>query len=501
MGQLRTIVKNSLVTYISHACEILTGILWVSLLGRYLGLAGLGKYALLYVILQIIIAFSDSGINSLLSRNIVRDKENAAHNFGAAIVIRSTVTFLFLFILFTVFLGLRGTTLWTPDWATVGALLLFTVSHFSVRTSCTIFWAYERMEFEALTKTINCCLMVVLLLFVRRWDLGLWGAFMALACAKLIAALVAGAIRSTKFIRPKFSKDLSLLKYYAREGLPLGISAVARKSYGQIDTIMLIIILKDFSPVGIFNGAYRLIQRLSMLPILVNRPLFPAIARSAKESKGKMEFICEKLFKFLVIISLPMTILIIAFAEEIILFLLGEKFVGSITVLQLLAPVIALMFVNFLFGYMLIALHRQKYYTWGMLSSFAANLILDLVLIPYVGYKGACVANLVSESILSITLYYFLTRHIQPLPLFKIASRPLLSGLGTGMFLYVCRELSVFTLLPSALLLYFVLLILLRTFTRDEIDLLKKNLRKQRTDAPEVADFAQVQTPASDIPK
>lgn len=238
-----------------------------------------------------------------------------------------------------------------------------------------------------------------------------------------------------------------------------------------------------------------------MLPILVNRPLFPAIARSAKESKEKMEFICEKVFKFLVIISLPMTILIIAFAEEIILFLLGEKFVGSITALQLLAPVIALMFVNFLFGYMLIALHRQKYYAWGMLSSFAANLILDLVLIPYVGYKGACVANLVSESILSITLYYFLTRHIQPLPLFKIASRPLLSGLGTGIFLYVCRELSVFMLLPSALLLYFVLLILLRTFTRDEIDLLKKNLRKQRTDAPEVADFAQVQTPASDILK
>ncbi len=233
-----------------------------------------------------------------------------------------------------------------------------------------------------------------------------------------------------------------------------------------------------------------------MLPTLINRPLFPAIARSAKESKEKMGFICQCILKFQVIISLPMTVFFIVIAEKLISFLLGEQFIGSALALQILAPIITLIFINCWFGCMLIALHRQRFYTYGMLGSLVINLILDFILIPYLGYKGACIANLVSESFLSIAVYYFV-RQVQPLLVFRVAIRPVLSALGVGVFIYLFRQVNLFILLPSSLLLYVMLLILSRTFSRHEIDILKRALPMRRPNTGRMTDFLPKTPPSS----
>lgn len=495
MSRLRTIVKNSLVTYASHAYEILVGILWFCLLGRYLGSNGLGRYALLYVFLQTIIAVSDSGVNCLLTRDIASDRGKAAYNFGATILIRVVVTFLFWVLLSIIFLALRGKTSWSPDWMIFVIMILFTVAHFSMRTSCTIFWAYERMEFESLIKVINISFMLTFLLFVRHWDLGLTGVFAALALSKLIAAMVGGIIRISKFIRPKFPKDMHLLKYYGKEGLPLGISAIVWGLYGQIDTIMLAI-LTNFTAVGLFNGAYRLIKRFDMLPILVNRPLFPAMSLLAKESEAKLKSLVEEAFKFIVVISLLLAILLIVFADKAIHLLLGNEFAGSVIALQILSGVVVLRFLTFFFGYVMVAIHKQRLYAYILLSSFAANVVLDLLLILRFGYIGACIANLLVACITVVAFYYFLSRHIE-VPSLRLVGRPLLCGFCTALFLYTFKAMNVLVLLPSSIILYSVLLFLFRAFTLEEVGLLKKAFHRQPEGSTNETDSIEHEAPVS----
>ncbi len=92
-------------------------------------------------------------------------------------------------------------------------------------------------------------------------------------------------------------------------------------------------------------------------------------------------------------------------------------------------------------------------------------------------YVGAAVATVVASALLSTINFYFVSTRLQPLPIHKIAAKPIISGLVMGIFVYCFENLNICILVFLAAVIYFIMLVALKTFSTEDIAIAKKILK------------------------
>ena len=68
---------------------------------------------------------------------------------------------------------------------------------------------------------------------------------------------------------------------------------------------------------------------------------------------------------------------------------------------------INIVFVNYLMGYLLNAIDKQRLFTLTVALTTMLNIALNLALIPKYSFAGAAYATLISEIVSFVMLYYF----------------------------------------------------------------------------------------------
>ena len=104
----------------------------------------------------------------------------------------------------------------------------------------------------------------------------------------------------------------------------------------------------------------------------------------------------------------------------------------------------------------------------------AANVGLDILLIPRWSYVGASIATLAAEVVLLVSCFYVISREVHVLQLHRMCWKPLFCGLAMGGFLLVLHPMSIFFLLPLGAVIYFGMLFLVGAFSSDETVLIKE---------------------------
>jgi O-antigen/teichoic acid export membrane protein len=112
---------------------------------------------------------------------------------------------------------------------------------------------------------------------------------------------------------------------------------------------------------------------------------------------------------------LPLTVLLVGFAPEIVHVVGGDGFEGAATVLRLLAVSMALGYFNVVFGLSMASLGEQRRLLRVLLASLAMNIALNLVLIPLDGARGAAIA-LMSSEVLGVALGLLVYRDLGMYP-------------------------------------------------------------------------------------
>ncbi len=107
------------------------------------------------------------------------------------------------------------------------------------------------------------------------------------------------------------------------------------------------------------------------------------------------------------------------------------------------------------------------------------NVILNLILIPALSYNGAAIATLIARAILFVASFYFVSKHLQMLPVHKILIKPVTSGLVTGAFMYYFIDVNMFLLVLLAAVVYLMALLALKTFSTEDWDIVKKVLGRK----------------------
>ena len=475
MNTIQRIAKNTGVLGISQVITSILGFVVLIYIARYLGEVGFGKYSFAISFTALFIIFADLGISNLIIRELARNKELTNEYLTNVSVIKLLLSFLAF--------GFIAVTINLMDYPqdTTYAVYLFGV--YMILTSFalafkSIFQAYEKMEYTAVVMIIEKIILIPLVLFVLTSGYGLIELAYVYVFAGIVAVTLSFSIVLIKIAKPKPTINLSLWKTLIIGSIPFGLNALFGVLFFQIDTVMLSI-FKDDAAVGIYNAAYvPLLALTGIISGMVVSALYPVMSRYFISSKDSLETFTVLPSKYMAIIGFPIGIGCFVLADRFIALFYLDQYSASIIAFQILALFIPIRLVSSITGTLLTSINRQSLRTVSVGLSALFNIVLNAVLIPYLSYIGASIATVLSEVFLYFVFIYFINKHYKKLELHKHFIKPLIASLVMGGFVFYFKDVNLLLIVISAGLVYFVILLLLRTFTQEDKNILKQVVRR-----------------------
>ena len=474
MSAVQRIAKNVGVLGISQVITSTLGFILLIYAARYLGEVGFGKYSFALSFTALFVIFADLGISNLIIREIARNKELTNEYLTNVSLIKLLLSFLaFGFIVLTINLA---------DYPQDTTYAVYFFGVYTILTSFaltfrSIFYAYERMEYTAVVMLIEQIILVSLVLFVLFSGYGLIELAYVYVFAGIVDVVLSFSIVLIKIAKPKPTINFSLWKPLIIGSIPFGLNALFGVLFFKIDTVMLSVFKTD-AAVGIYNAAYAPLLALGIIPGVFTSTLYPVMSRYFISSKDSLKTFVVLSSKYMVIIGFPIAIGCFILADRFISLFYLDQYSESIIVFQILALFIPLRFVSSITGTLLTSINRQSIRTVSVGISALFNIVLNAAMIPYFSYIGASIATVLSEVLLYFVFIYFINKHYKKLELHKHFIKPLVASLLMGGFVFYFKDINLFLLITLAGLMYFAILLLLRTFTQEDKDIFKQVVKR-----------------------
>jgi O-antigen/teichoic acid export membrane protein len=335
------------------------------------------------------------------------------------------------------------------------------------------------MEYEALIMFLNRLTVVIFGIITLYLGYGLKAFLIAILIANLLMIFPSSFLAFKNFSVPRFEMDKILWRRLFKEAIPVGLMMGFTTIYLKIGIVILSIV-KGNSAVGLYSAPHRLLEALIIFPTFFLAALFPFFTRFHKSSRDSLFKAYEGAFKLLLILILPIAVAMTVISDKFTIIIFGMEFIQSAIVLRILIWACLLMFLNTLLSYLIIAIGKQHFNIISFGISALASVILNVLLIPSYSYVGTSLALVGSQIIIFIFSFSFVSSQLFRLSLYKIIIKPLLSSLILGGLLWYINCLNLFLLIPIGMIFYFGILILFRTFSREDILRIKSLFKLQK---------------------
>ena len=469
MSTVQRVARNTGIVIVGNVIYRLISLVLIIYLARYLGTVGFGKYSFVFAYLAFFGVITDLGLQTILVREMSRDTSIAPKLIGNAFIIRWILT-IFAVVLSLIIITLMSYPADTTTYIYIAAFTLLFQS-FSGFYS-TIFQANLRMEYRIFARLVFRIISAILILWIIFSHGTLMQVMIVLVFSEMVMMLISYFF-SRRFIRPRFDIDFGLWRYLFKEALPIALSSVIIIIYFNIDVIMLSLMMGD-AEVGIYSAAYKLSEPLSLIPSALMVSLFPIMSASFKNAKERLIKSYRLGVRYLLIITLPIAIGITLLADKIILLIYGTPFAESAPVLQILIWTLVFTSMHYVLTNILISIDKPKLYTVSTALCAIVNVTLNFILIPVMSYNGAAIATVITNVVLLIASFYFVSKYLHVLPLHKISVKPIISGLIMSAFLYYFIDVNIFLLVPLAGIIYLATLFAFKEFQKEDMDMVKK---------------------------
>lgn len=213
--------------------------------------------------------------------------------------------------------------------------------------------------------------------------------------AAALALPLAAAIRKP----PSFRLERGI---YASCGAFLLISA-ATTIYFKSDIILLTQLTGDPAQVGQYAAAYRLIEAAVLFSTPLTQIFFRKLrvsmhqpAAFARAFKTQLAVMC--------VLAAAGTALAMWLGPYVIRMAFGAKYGPAESLCLWLLPSLLFMLPNGILTQALIAVGREGFYARVTIATAVANIVLNVVLIPWLGAKGSALATVATEALLAAGL-------------------------------------------------------------------------------------------------
>ncbi len=470
MNAVQRIVKNIGVTGLGQILIAVIAFFFMIYLARLLGEAGFGRFNFALSLTSLLVIFTDLGVNQLLIREIAREKELSEYYTNQAFLLKiplAVLTFLAIVAL-NYLLGYTGELAWL--------LYLFGLYHILqilALNYLSLFQAWEKLEYMALFQVMEKLIIASVGIMVLWLGYGLFEIALVYLLAGIFDLGLAFILSFRKFIQPRFKIDLRFKKKLLLKGLPFGLNALFAILFFKIDTVLLAFIIGDVAA-GIYNAAYNPLLSLSMIVGgMVSTAVYPVMSRQFKDSKHALASSALVSSKYLAIIGFPLALGSLVLAERFIQLFYAGNFLDSVLPFQILALFIPLRLISTITGTFLSSINRQGLRTFSVSVSALSNIGLNLVLIPLFSFIGASIATVASEVLLYFLFFFLIWRYHGFININKVLLKPILGSLVMAVVVYFIRDWNLLLVIILATLIYFISIIVLKTFTDEDKELFK----------------------------
>jgi O-antigen/teichoic acid export membrane protein len=192
---------------------------------------------------------------------------------------------------------------------------------------------------------------------------------------------------------------------FIRHGFLFTILMAANVIYSKIDIIMLEKMIGSVE-VGYYSGATKFIYPFMFISSAFMTAIFPKLAKHSEE-KDKFRNIQITAVYYLGGIGIFLSISLYLGAEIIFQLFFGDKYDNSIPIFKILVWFLAIVFLYGPISNSLVAKNRIKFLAYLNLFMIILNVVLNFILIPDYGAKGAAMTTIVCEILILLgTVFY-----------------------------------------------------------------------------------------------
>ncbi|MEA3336845.1 MAG: flippase [Chloroflexota bacterium] len=441
----RRIAINSGLLLLAYGFQAAVSLVILGVIARYLGQAGLGRYALVISFIELFIAFIDLGMNRILVREISKDLEHADRYTSVIWTMRLLLSAAMLVIVAIAASSTGDNQLWLAIMVYYIAQTLFLLGD----VFNSVFHGFQRMEYQFWGVLLSQAALLVFTVAVVLLDLGLVALFGARLLANGLKLIIVWIISNRRFaqahllwgIIPGFWvtitnlpgtlrrwrlegreearawldsqgqalgqhwQDTTLAWRMLVESLPVGISLILR-SYiwrgGIVLTVLWLGQQQGDLVNGLLYGPLRVVQQMRIIPAAFAAAMLPVFSNRAEGRMEEFDSAFAKSIKLFAAISLLIALAFTFLADPIVTFLLGSDIdlAGAAQVLAFLGWVVVLYFPSWLYGVALVALGRQHLETIGLALGLLVGFLIANWTIPAYGALGVSLSIIAAEAVL-----------------------------------------------------------------------------------------------------
>ena len=205
--------------------------------------------------------------------------------------------------------------------------------------------------------------------------------------------------------KSKLQFTKSLLTQNLKYGAQIVIGSSGLYLITRVDTLFLTYFF-SVSDVGVYEVALSTAMILSTLFNPINKFLFPYTSeKKFDKSLNILEKICFKMYHIMLYFSLPFVGIFVVYSKEIMTILFPNSFIYSVQILPILSFAIFFFIFQQLNFSILAGLNKLRIRNTILIAGAILNIVLNIVLIEFIGVLGIAYASLISFSIIFVYSY------------------------------------------------------------------------------------------------
>ncbi|MCB9059591.1 MAG: oligosaccharide flippase family protein [Calditrichae bacterium] len=211
------------------------------------------------------------------------------------------------------------------------------------------------------------------------------------------------------------SYNSELIKKMVNYAFPLLFTSWSGYVVNWID-VYVIKYFMTLSDVGVYQAAYKIMSTLKSFwgagLVTISTPII-MVFKTKNRSEKITEFYLRRLTPQISFFSMLIVAFVILFSDYILLFIYGEEFIASITPFKILVASINISAISYSILAIVTSFDMTKHMLLIGITTGLLNIIMDVLLVPYIGITGAAISSATIFSIGPVFWYFILNKSFQ----------------------------------------------------------------------------------------
>jgi len=492
---LRTLVKGAGIAFVGLILAKILAYAYRIIIARYYGPADYGLFSIGVAVFTIFSVIAMMGLNNAIVHYTAyfRSKGDDSRTKGVIMfsfklvlpvsVLLTALLFLFSDLIAEVFFH-------TAELAAVFRIFSLALPFYSlVLIGSVVFVGFQRIKYQVYADNIvSNTLKVVFLVAFSVMGLGVAGIVSSWLAATTVAGLLSVYYVCRIFPGIRKAKAVYLNREMFLYALPLFFSNVMLAVFLYTD-IMLLGYFPNvtMTGVGVYSAGVAIAQLLTIISVTLTALFLPVLTElHASKRKESFNNMYKTVTRWAFFVNFPALLMMIFFSKQIIKIFFGLEFISGNTALVMLGAGYLFFSISTIPFLLLNSVKKTRSVFYVTAVALLFSVAFSLLLIPVYGIEGAAASVVISNSIRFFLLiaasYYF----VRVMPLDKNIVKSLVSGLLSLVIVnYFSRMLFaefpvhiMAVLFAAFITLYLSLLLVMRSFGKEDIEILKYMERK-----------------------